>query len=1269
MIKPHVIVLTVLICAGSVFGAGVLVFNPHPEPVTADVEFVPSETGLKGVQADHVQITIDGEKIASQAEDNDLDGKITDKDTVYMVVQAKPGNTWLEVKAGASTFTPKRISLKKQGDRLRAGWMELEARTGRPVAWQVNEKEWKPLEIEIGTPVGEWVKLTGRVTVNDLPLRSRVDFVSQAEYPIHITILVFPNGRMEIQTRYPKGLPAKTWQENRDHADRPYFSQGVTVRFPLAADARFNWLTKSGTWYTTKENSSGDRLRLFFAGITYPQPKTGLGVFMMDLNPNISEKPCALWPGQTTSPTLGPVWQTRFSIYLTSPFHRYSLVQYPMESNGTQAPQSIRQLYNAPQVYFGKELREMIEARIKPLSCESARQALAEGNLKDALDRLEQTRNQLITAVEKKIKSLSGLKQTVSLRDFLGQAQTLLAAQEQDRNHPRRFVRTPWGQSPFSVDRLIRADQRLAEATVMLARAQTVSSPPKIALAKTLLSGLEEVFRAGFGECGGLNLKLFDLAWGFDYFQPLIEIGVKNFHFQAIWWSEHCRGDDSVGDLEGYDRLFEQFDRAGATTVPQLRPWNWCGIPEWMKDKSPDSVYEYMFQQAGADGKLFQEKRKELVWMSPEIWGSVLSFQKAYAEFCRKVVANLGWHRSIIGWAEHNEDGSSAEGAFGMGRFSKEAFSKYLKRKYGTIAALNTAWGTALSGFEQIPTAPPEENITKSLSLSLDGPWRFAVDPAKKGQNRNWMAPEFDDRSWETIKVPGYWEEQFPKYKNYDGLAWYRQEADIPTEWAGKIIRFRCDGIDDDAVIFINGKMALKNTGFNTPLNTDISKLVNPGGKNTIAVCVNDTFVNGGIYKPVLLTANAAQTPLPRFKQPQRQLDREMFAQENTAGICAYHSRVIHEADPQHRPAFLKEWVLKTPSEDPSSQLDSFIASGAHFGAVGCDMYKSMGWYPQAMDILRSAGNGKPVWLMETLYYAPRENSPESLDQWTWSMAVRGLRGVYFWISDAVAYEGDCGINDFGVGVGRMQKKFDALAPILAARRKIETAIYLPRDSQYLSDRATIDKSWQRIWGALYALNIPTDFIDDTRVAAGKLNQYKCLIVPYSPFLSERTAGKISEFVRAGGCVLMREGSVVYDYRGNIFSKAPGWGLNELFRTHPKQALLMPADIGEQFENTPEARRAETAKKIWTLLIQSGVRPPFHCYQPGIEAHLLEKGNIAYLVLINHNEQAGNASLITRQAEWNVAFDLETLDKMVIKSNTTIPLPANSVRIFTMGPQ
>jgi len=60
----------------------------------------------------------------------------------------------------------------------------------------------------------------------------------------------------------------------------------------------------------------------------------------------------------------------------------------------------------------------------------------------------------------------------------------------------------------------------------------------------------------------------------------------------------------------------------------------------------------------------------------------------------------------------------------------------------------------------------------------------------------------------------------------------------------------------------------------------------------------------------------------------------------------------------------------------------------------------------------------------------------------------------------------------------------------------------------------------------------------------------------------------------------MRQGSAVYDYHENIFTKAPGWGLDELFRTHPRQTLLMPADIGEQFENTLKPAGLKPRKKF-----------------------------------------------------------------------------------------
>jgi len=1281
-------------CVLSAPAAEILIFNPQPRPVTADVAFSPEAAGLKGVPANRVRVAA-----SSQVEDSDLDGKWTDKDTVYTRILAQPGNNWLDVRKGTPQQPKPEITVQKSADVWRTGWLELDVKTGRPIRWRVGD-EWKPVTLDLGTACGDWQSIPGKVTISDLPLRSRVDFLSQGESPAQVTVFVYPAGRAEVEVHYPKEPAKKAWQENNDIACRPYLSHGVGLQLPLPADARYNWLTKSGTWYETTSGRLSDRARLFFGGLAYPELGAGLGFFVLDADLSTSEKPCAMRAGTTQD---NKAWRLSPIVYSVSPQLRFAIVRYELPKDPAKTPDSVKNLYYLPEVYMGNQLREMIEARAKITQNREAQSALRNGDPVLAMSVLEQARQSWLGDARKTIANLKNT-QSPAVRAAVGEAETLLLAQQQDRCHPRRFMRYPWGESPSYTDRLIRADHRLARCREILVAAEPLATPEKSAIAKSLVTGPGEVFRAGFGECGGLQADLLQLFWGYDYFKPLVDLGIRSFHFQAMWWS--CLGDPSgnLRDIAGYDRLFTDFDCAGVTAVPQILPWNWCGIPDWMKDKFQDSTYEYMFEQAGADGKIMREKRRNFTWMSPAIWGSMLSFQQGYADFCRKIVAQFSSHPSIIGWAEHNETGASAEDAFSGGSFPIEGFRKYLKRKYGTIELLNKAWASSYPSFDRIPPDAPKQNVVKAISASLDGPWKFAVDPDRKGKSRKWSAVGFDDRAWETIKVPGYWEEQFPKHQKYDGLAWYRRSVAIPADWAGKIIRLRCDGIDDEAEIFVNGKLALKNVGFNIPVDLEISGLVQPEHDNTLAICVNDTFANGGIYKSVTLTAESPQTPPSRFKQPQRQLDREMYAQENAADVCGYFSSVIHGADPQHRPAFLKEWVLKTPSECPESQLDSFIAARAHVGVAGCDMYKSMNWYPMAIDILRSAGDAKPVWLMETLYYAPSFCSPASLDQWTWSMAVRGLRSVYFWISDQTAYEGDCGINDFGVGVATMQKKFDVLAPVIAARRNVQLAIYLPRDSQFLCDRRTIDNGWQRLYWMLSAMNVPVDFLDDGKIAAGKLKTYKCLIVPLSPYMPQSTASAIGQFVREGASVILSAGSAAYDYQGNIFEASPGLGLREMVgaqvltrnpesgrlrlkgdftsaildgnvgilthRLKPQTAkaifggegrvaltqitvgrglaFLSALDLGVLFATMPEEKRCAIVQIVRDLLKTCRVQPPLVCYHPGVEAHVLQKEKLAYLVLINHNADRQQVK-VDFSTPWKIACDVLTLQSVDLK--------------------
>ena len=56
-------------------------------------------------------------------------------------------------------------------------------------------------------------------------------------------------------------------------------------------------------------------------------------------------------------------------------------------------------------------------------------------------------------------------------------------------------------------------------------------------------------------------------------------------------------------------------------------------------------------------------------------------------------------------------------------------------------------------------------------TINLHKKWKFRI-----GDNLKWISPSYDDRSWESIKVPSTWENQ--GFHGYDGYAWYRLHFD-----------------------------------------------------------------------------------------------------------------------------------------------------------------------------------------------------------------------------------------------------------------------------------------------------------------------------------------------------------------------------------------------------------------------------------------------------------------------------------------------------------
>ena len=158
-----------------------------------------------------------------------------------------------------------------------------------------------------------------------------------------------------------------------------------------------------------------------------------------------------------------------------------------------------------------------------------------------------------------------------------------------------------------------------------------------------------------------------------------------------------------------------------------------------------------------------------------------------------------------------------------------------------------------------VPTARNPDGVPFAADLS--GDWRFAPGDGP------WAAPDLDDRTWDTLRVPGVWETQ--GHPALGGWAWYRKRVELPSEAAGRDLVLVLGAVDDLDETFVNG-VRVGSTGdvavgavrgdewvqeraYPVP-----AALLRPG-ENVVAVRVYDGPVDGGIHRgPVaLLTAEA----------------------------------------------------------------------------------------------------------------------------------------------------------------------------------------------------------------------------------------------------------------------------------------------------------------------------------------------------------------------------------------------------------------------------
>jgi len=175
------------------------------------------------------------------------------------------------------------------------------------------------------------------------------------------------------------------------------------------------------------------------------------------------------------------------------------------------------------------------------------------------------------------------------------------------------------------------------------------------------------------------------------------------------------------------------------------------------------------------------------------------------------------------------------------------------------------ATGTAFSGTDSLKllvhaNGEPMEfdyPLWRRDGIDLTGEWRFRI-----GDDPAWADPAVSDASWDTIRVPGWWEDQG---FSDEGWAWYRKTVEIPEDWRGACSVITIGAVDDEDTLFINGKKAALGKGWETPRRHVIAPhMLLPGEPNLIAIRVKDYYGGGGISTgPVRWIAAPAFDSLP----------------------------------------------------------------------------------------------------------------------------------------------------------------------------------------------------------------------------------------------------------------------------------------------------------------------------------------------------------------------------------------------------------------------
>ncbi len=135
---------------------------------------------------------------------------------------------------------------------------------------------------------------------------------------------------------------------------------------------------------------------------------------------------------------------------------------------------------------------------------------------------------------------------------------------------------------------------------------------------------------------------------------------------------------------------------------------------------------------------------------------------------------------------------------------------------------------------------PTQVTGVTSPQLSLNGTWNFKFSPETR---------------WTTIQVPG--EATMQGFAiEHDKPFFYRKQINVPSDFEGKRVILRFDGVYSHAKLTVNGHFVREHHGGFTRWETDVTPWIRIGKKNTIELEVTDrldeiSYASGYAHHPI----------------------------------------------------------------------------------------------------------------------------------------------------------------------------------------------------------------------------------------------------------------------------------------------------------------------------------------------------------------------------------------------------------------------------------